>query len=93
MAHEAPKRKSENALNGDTFLTDIFLDAMDRRQVSTVVMLDLSKAFDSLEHILLIMKLRLLVRLSKITLVWFRGYLTDRTQSVRIDCDLSGRTR
>ena len=74
----------------DTFLTDILLDAMDRRQVlvSTVVMLDLSKAFDSLEYILLLRKFRPL-GLSKITLDWFRCYLTDKTHSVKIGSDLS----
>ena len=56
--HQSGNTRMHSMETLDTFLTDIFLDAMDRRQVSTVVMLDLSKAFDSLEHILLLRKFR-----------------------------------
>jgi len=66
----------------------MFLDAMDRKQVTALGLLDLSKAFDSLEHALLLGKLRSL-GLSEASQSWFRSYLTDRRQSVCNGCDLS----
>ena len=48
-------------------LTDTILEAVDRKQVTALVLLDLSKAFDNLDHILLMEKLRS-VDLSEATL-------------------------
>jgi hypothetical protein len=39
---------SKGTLN--ILLSDIILDAMDRKELTAVVLLDLSKAFDSIEH-------------------------------------------
>ena len=39
-------------------MTDLIFDGMDRKQVTALVLLDLSKAFDSIEHGLLLKKLR-----------------------------------
>lgn len=72
----------------NTFLSDTVLEAMDRKQITALVLLDLSKAFDSLDHMQLLGKLRSL-GLAEATLDWFRSYLTDRCQSVRIGCELS----
>ena len=40
------------------FLTDTILDAMDKKELTAVVLLHLSKAFDSINHLLLLKKLR-----------------------------------
>ena len=90
--HQSGNKRMHSTETLNTFLTDIFLDAMDRRLVSVVVLLDLSKVFDSLDHTLLLRKLRLL-GLSRITLEWFRSYLTHRSQSVRIGCELQSESR
>ena len=55
--------------------------------VTAVMLTDLSKAFDSLKHSLLLTKLYPF-GLSKNALEWFKSYLS-RTQSLRIECELS----
>ena len=50
-------------------------------KISLLVLLDLSKAFDSVNHYLLLNKL---VQLN-IDSTWFASYLHDRTHSVKID--------
>ena len=67
---------------------DLALEAMDRKQVAALVLLDLSKAFDSIDHMSLLKKLRA-VGTSKEAIEWFRSYLTGRKQSVRIGCETS----
>ena len=61
---------STEALN--VFLTDVYLDAMDKKTVTAVVLIDLSKAFDSLKHSLLLTKLYPF-GLSKNALEWFKS--------------------
>ena len=53
-----------------------------------MVLLDLSKAFDSLEHAILLAKLQSL-GLSHSALEWFRSYQSERSQYVRIDSEVS----
>ena len=69
-------------------MSDLALEAMDRKQVTALVLLDLSKAFDSIDHMSLLKKLRA-VGTSKEAIEWFRSYLTGRKQSVRIGCETS----
>ena len=66
----------------------MILDAMDRKELTAVVLLDLSKAFDSIEHSLLFKKLHSL-GVSRKAVDWFKSYLSDRSQSVRIGHILS----
>ena len=66
--------------------SDLALEAMDRKQVTSLVLLDLSKAFDSIDHMSLLKNLRA-TDTSKEAIEWFRGYLTGRKQSVRIGCE------
>ena len=61
---------------------------MDNKEVTALVLLDLSKAFDSIDHSLLLTELSTL-GLSKVSLEWFKSYLSQRGQSVRIGSQLS----
>ena len=69
-------------------MSDLALEAMDRKQVTALVLLDLSKVFDSIDHMSLLKKLRPMGT-SKEAIERFRSYLTDRKQSVRIGCETS----
>ena len=56
---------------------------MDKKQISIVVFIDLSKAFDSMEHDILLEKISRL-GVSPAAYEWFKSYLADRSQYVRI---------
>ena len=68
--------------------TDTILNAIDKRKLTAVVLLDMSKTFDSVNHEMLILKLQD-VGTSSHTLQWFRTYLSNRKQVVRIHSTLS----
>ena len=61
---------------------------MDNKKITALILLDLSKAFDSINHNRLLHKLSA-VGASPATVQWFRSYLSGRTQTVRIGSSLS----
>ena len=61
---------------------------MDKKSLTALILLDLSKAFDSINHSILLRKLSE-VGASTATVSWFKSYLTGRTQTVRIGSMLS----
>ncbi|CAB4005023.1 Hypothetical predicted protein [Paramuricea clavata] len=62
----------------------MLLDAMDNKQLSIVTLLDMSKAFDSVDHNMLLQRI-LNLGVSSAVHKWFESYLTsDRWQYVRI---------
>ena len=56
------------------------LITVDRGNVNAVVFLDLKKAFDTVDHDILLSKMNLYTEIQGIALDWFRSYLTNRTQ-------------
>ncbi len=72
-----PRLSTETAL---TVITDEIYHSMDNRKISLVTLCYLSKAFDSVNHSILINKCLKL----KIDSFWFSSYIRDRIQSVRI---------
>ena len=56
--------------------------------MTLVVLLDLSKAFDSIDHTMLLAKLQAL-GVSHASLHWFKSYLSERLQCVRIGAEIS----
>ena len=68
-------------------ISDFLLDAMDNKRLSALILLDLSKAFNSISHSILLQKLSLVA--ADKTTKWFESYLTDRTQVVRIGTSTS----
>ena len=69
-------------------MTDKALEAMVAKKLTLVVLLDLSKAFDSLDHSRLLAKLKTL-RVGCTALEWSRSYLPRRQQYVRIGAEAS----
>ena len=68
--------------------TDAIFNAIDKKKVTAVVLLDMSKAFDSLDHKILMLKLQD-IGMSSAALSWFSSYLSERYQAVRINSALS----
>ena len=61
---------------------------MDNKKLTALVLLDLSKAFDSVDHSILLKKLNN-IGVSGEALNWFESYITDRKQFVRIGSSVS----
>ena len=72
----------------NVMMTDQTLQAMDDKKLSIVVLLDFSKAFDSIDQNKLLSKLKSLGT-SSFALDWFRSSLKDRRQYVRIGSEHS----
>ena len=63
--------------------TDI-LEAIDKKEVMCLIMLDLSAAFDTVNHHLLLNRLKYRFGVCNKVLAWLESYLTNRTQKVVI---------
>ena len=66
-------------------LTDFIKFEMDKCYLVGMVLLDLQKAFETVDHVILLVKMEALC-FSQDVIRWFRSYLSDRPQLV----DLSG---
>ena len=80
-------RKNFSTETALTIVTDKILTAMDTGEIALLVLIDLSKCFDVVEHQLLLSKLEMY----NIDTKWFKSYLRDHTQQVQIRHP-SGRT-
>ena len=65
-------------------ITNTVLHNIDKGKLTGLAFLDLSKAFDTLDHELLLMKFSDF-GLNKSSVNWFKAYLAKRTQSVNIN--------
>ena len=81
-----PGHSTETALLN--MMNDI-LHALDNGDVTVVTLLDLSAAFDTIDHNILCQRLEHLYGISGTPLNWFRSYLSNRTQTVTINNKLS----
>ena len=70
------------------FFTDSILDNADNGLITASVFLDLSKAFDTVDHNILLRKLKLIGLDSK-SLNWVESYLSNRFQKTSISNTLS----
>ena len=66
-----------------TYLTDYIRKEMDRGSLTGMVMLDLQKAFDTVDHSILLSKLTA-IGLDPTSVSWLESYLSDRSQSVDV---------
>ena len=65
-------------------MTDSWLNAMDNENMVGVVLIDFKKAFDLVDHQILLSKLELYGFASE-NLLWFNTYLTHRQQQVTVN--------
>ncbi len=76
-----PGRSCEHALLN---AQNTILDSLSKNQISLLLLIDFSKAFDLVEHSILLKKLEHL-GIRGIAQEWFKSYLKDREQFVTID--------
>ena len=67
---------------------DILLD-MNKKHITLLVRLDLSAAFDTVDHNVLLSRLHSKFGISGTALEWFRSYLNGRSQRVMVQGNLS----
>ena len=80
------KHSTETSL---LYLTDQLRRAADSGQVSILINLDLSAAFDTVDPDVLLSDLNVYLGLTDTALDWFKSYLSDRLQTVKINENVS----
>ncbi len=76
-------RKSHSTDTSLLYLTDFIRRQIDEGKMCGMVLLDLQKAFDTVNHSILLDKLSVMDFSSKV-IAWFNSYLTGRVQRVEI---------
>jgi hypothetical protein len=79
--HQSGFRKNHSTTTAILKVTDDVRKAMDKREFTIMVLFDFSKAFDKVQHSLLLAKLKLL-GFSDSVLMFLKSYLDDRLQCV-----------
>ena len=64
-------------------MTDDIYSAMDSKRTTIIIALDMSAAFDTIDHDVIIQRLQHTFEIHEIALHWIRSYLTDRRSYVR----------
>ena len=64
---------------------DDILRAIDNQRITCLILLDLSAAFDTVSHQLLINRLKHHFGIQGTVLRWFRSYMTDCSQKIALD--------
>ena len=80
---QSGNRKFHSTESALLHFTDELLNNMGQKKISVIVLLDMSKAFDSIRHDLMLCKLRK-ADVSETACVWFESYLSQREQVVKI---------
>lgn len=74
-------------------VTNDLLLAADSGQVSILVLLDLSAAFDTIDHNILLRRLECEIGIRGTALCWFKSYLSERYQFVNVNQQSSTRSK
>ncbi len=92
MSRQQPKHShsTETAL---IRVTNDLLLSSDRDCISLLVLLDLSAAFDTIDHSILSNRLKNLVAIIISALAWFKSYLSDRHQFLAVNEEVTYRSQ
>ena len=67
-----------------SFLTDKVLKGFDEGLLTEIVLIDIEKAFDTLDREILLQKIEV-IKFSKTTTKWFKSYLSERIFLINIE--------
>ena len=73
-------------------LTNDIIETIDSGKITILTALDMSAAFDTLDHITLLRRLQHTFGLPGYVILWIHSYLTDRSSFVKIDSSSSSST-
>ena len=82
--HQSAYRKCHNTETALVKISNDLLLSADNKDVSILVLLDLSAAFDTIDHCILLNRLRESFGLDGTVLNWLKSYLSERKQCVKI---------
>ena len=71
-----------------SFLTDKILKVLDKGLLTGMIVIDLQKVFDTIDHEILLQKLKA-IKFSESTITWFKSYLSEGIFLVNIENKLS----
>ena len=83
--YQSAYRKHHSTENALLCVTNDIKLAMDSKKGTILVMIDLSSAFDTIDHSILLSRLELRYGITSVVLEWFRSYLYGRVQQINID--------
>ena len=83
--YQSAYRQGHSTETALLMVKDDILAAIDNQEVMSLVLLDLSVAFDTISHSLLLNRLQYRFRFPEIILEWIGSYLSRRMQQVVID--------
>ena len=71
-----------------SYLNDKILQGFDSGKITGMILIDLQKAFDTIDHEILLKKM-IYIGFSKKTIAWFKSYITNRSFIVNVENDYS----
>ena len=83
--HQSAYRAGHSTETALLKVANDLLLALDKKHISVLSLLDLSAAFDTIDHTLLLTRLHYSFGVSHTALAWFKSYLTDRSQIVSVN--------
>ncbi len=81
-SHQSGFRTNHSTISAITLVTNHIISALDKKQHCAAVFVDLSKAFDTVDHDILLSKL-FNIGLSESACAWFHEYLSERRQCIK----------
>ena len=92
-AHQLAYRPFHNTETALLKVKSDVISALEKQEVACLILLDLSAAFDTINHDILLGRLKSRFAVSGTTFNWLQSYLKHRTQAVEIDAPMSGGSR